>query len=278
MIQQIVVKSELPQPSHYINNARSDISVDAYHLAQLNARAAEGNIDASGNLHLRGYKYLASGTSMATSTWLPPHIDSRGRPQRTQNLEWRSYLEYCPERTLAQIVLLYSAWGTHLPEAFIWYTFHMLAKSCMSMDTNRNHLPFCCERPAEDFGKPFRSSFVIHNDIKDENIFLGDKLTGWNLPWDNYPCPKMADFGLSQVTSMSDNKNQARWTHPGTVVWQPPEKRNHKRPKGPPTGMAGEANATPGRAAEPSFYPYRNYLFQLDEGVHDPNNDCPLLC
>ena len=112
----------------------------------------------------------------------------------------------------------------------------MLAKSCMSMDTSRSHLPFCCERPAEDFGKPFRKSFIIHNDIKDENIFLGDKLTGWDLPWDNYPCPKMADFGLSQVTSMSDTKNQARWTRPGTIVWQPREKRRHRRSKELPTG------------------------------------------
>lgn len=262
-----MVKSELPQPSQYINDTRWDISIDAYHLAQLNARAPEGNIDASGNVHLRGYKYLTSWTSTATGRFFENHVDASGRVQRTQNLEWRSYLEFCPDRTLAQLVLLYTAWGYHLPEAFIWFSFHMLAKSCVSMDSHVQ-FPFCREKPSEDFGKSFNGSLIIHNDIKDENTFLGDRpTTAWGLPYVGYPCPKMADFGLSQVTSMGTNDNVAYNTQIGTYVWQPPEKRDPRRKKGLTDKQAVE------RTAGASFYPYKEYLMQYDGGVDDPNHN-----
>lgn len=56
---------------------------------------------------------------------------------------------------------------------------------------------------------------MLHHDMKEENIFVKSQpeTTAWELPYNTYPLLQLADFGLSQVTTINNPTNRA-----GTIV------------------------------------------------------------
>lgn len=114
----------------------------------------------------------------------------------------RHYLEYAPYGTLSNLLAKYKASNRYLPELFLWHLFNSLAKALVILEQ----------------GHPNRgNNFVVHFDIKPDNIFLGYEATKTRDPARtggldgevlNYPSIKLADFGLalaqreSQVLSM----------------------------------------------------------------------------
>ncbi|KIW28415.1 uncharacterized protein PV07_08082 [Cladophialophora immunda] len=132
----------------------------------------------------------------------------------------RYYLEFCEFDTLETLRLRYKAWNKYLPEAFLWHTFHFLAQAYLDFCTGPyRSLKFW------NFGEILSGQYLLHNDIKTDNIFLGmnatkDEGTIW------YPVPKIGDFGLAITTNADElTTNTAQALQRGTVVWSPPEQR-----------------------------------------------------
>ena len=187
---------------------------EAYHLAQLNERSS-GRI-----IGLRGYKYLTGHSSVLSGA---PFALRAGEyfPEPLYR-EWRSFLELCELGNLYGMILKYKAWGYYLPEAFIWWTFLQLIEACSSMDTNAYN-PFRHEE-ADSFGAFMTDSFMLHKDMKEENIFVKPQPENaeWELPYNTYPFIQLADFGLSQVTTITAPGNRADKIKPGTESYVAP--------------------------------------------------------
>ncbi|KIW87437.1 uncharacterized protein Z519_12073 [Cladophialophora bantiana CBS 173.52] len=104
----------------------------------------------------------------------------------------RYYIEYCDFGTLETLRLRYKAW-----------------KSLLS----------------SDFGQAPPGEYLLHNDIKTDNIFLAmntdeDDGTVW------YPIPKIGDFGLAMTINPDELvRGTAAAIQRGTELWQPPEQR-----------------------------------------------------
>ncbi|EXJ73195.1 NEK protein kinase [Cladophialophora psammophila CBS 110553] len=132
----------------------------------------------------------------------------------------RYYIEYCEFGTLETLRLRYKAWNKYLPEAFLWHTFYYLAKA---------YLDFCTgsyrSLLSSDFGQAPPGEYLLHNDIKTDNIFLAmntdeDDGTFW------YPIPKIGDFGLAMTINPDELvRGTAAAIQRGTELWQPPEQR-----------------------------------------------------
>jgi len=199
--QTIVAKSETPRRGLAVNAAQISIGREAYHLAQLNSRGS-GQI-----IGLRGYKYLTGNQSAADN------LPFQNRPGEAFPLplyqEWRSFLELCDCGNLYGLLLKYKAWGYHLPEAFIWWAFFQLMLACQSMDIDPDN-PFHYEA-AEAFGVSWEGSFMLHGDMKEENIFVKSQPQNRSreVPYGAYPLLQLADFGLSQVTTIDNPTNRA---------------------------------------------------------------------
>ena len=212
--QTIVAKSEPVQTNLAVNSLRIDIGKEAYHLAQLNERSS-GRI-----IGLRGYKYLTSDLRVQDGKKFQAPPGEYFPPPLYQ--EWRSFLELCELGNLYGLILKYKAWGYHLPEAFIWWTFLQLMEACNSMGIDSEN-PFRHEG-SQGFGMPRYGSFMLHHDMKEENIFV--KSQPWSaelaLPYCTYPLIQLADFGLSQVTEINDSSNRADRMKRGTETFFPP--------------------------------------------------------
>ena len=144
---------------------------------------------------------------------------------------WLHLLEYCPSVNLEGLRLTYKAMRRTLPEAFLWYIFHALTKGLVTMEEG----PF-----GEDL-KPSElrnGAYLLHRDLKPENVLMGyssieedpdkilsdpSKYMGTCL---DYPYAKIADFGLSKITTNGDSLNTAAQQHNvGSASWRPPEMR-----------------------------------------------------
>ncbi|KAK5095792.1 hypothetical protein LTS08_007927 [Lithohypha guttulata] len=210
---QLVVKSEAVDGRNAVNPIRIDIAVEAWNLAQLMERKQESNV------RLRDYKFHQGDYSVLGGRFPPSEVERFSPPFFK---EWRYYLEYCSLDTIYHLMLKYKAWGYYLPEAFIWWTFFWLTYSCQSMDVNNEH-PF-----RDDQDQEMADSFMLHNDMSWRNVFMQkseDDVVHHGPPVDQYPMPKMADFGLSQITRIDHERNRMRDLNPGTAVFMPPEKR-----------------------------------------------------
>ncbi|KIV82570.1 hypothetical protein PV11_04671 [Exophiala sideris] len=132
----------------------------------------------------------------------------------------RYYFEFCPYESLETLRLMYKAWNTYLPELFLWHVFSSLAEGCARLGSG----PFK-NLASSRFGQNMPEGYLLHNDIKTENILLGSNVTlDGERKW--YPIPKIADFGLSIITSPNEAlRNQARFLQVGSRAWYPPEQR-----------------------------------------------------
>jgi serine/threonine protein kinase len=111
----------------------------------------------------------------------------------------------------------YRAWNTYLPEEFLWHTFHGLVATALRLETG----------PFQDFvtGKTYENEgekVVVHFDLKPENVFLGEPVDTQPSHFSNYPCIKLADFGLAAMTGPDDMYNPRKYRGLGTTSYQPP--------------------------------------------------------
>lgn len=220
----MVTKSETPKPSLAVNAQRTDISKETFHLAQLNERTDEqGNLRA-GVVWLRGFRAISGNQSTQGdgNRMFQPDMDN-GHVQEPLYREWRTFMENCEYGTLNRIILTYKAWGYHIPEAFIWWTFLWLMEACKAMDQEPNS---GFHRVRSDGSAPcIVDSFMLSNDIKPDNIFVGDSREdheyALGAPFDLYPAARMGDFGLSKLACFDDGNRPDRFPE-GTPIWNSP--------------------------------------------------------
>lgn len=150
----------------------------------------------------------------------------------------RLYLEYCAHGSLSALVQDYRAFDQHLPVPFLWHVFHSLATSIHLMDGRLLDNAFLY-KSREKRGEPYWDTgehCVIHNDIKALNVLLsysGMEHGGKDDPEGNqgydatksFPAIKLADFGVSYLTSSTDKKNPRLDNGAGTLSGMPPEQR-----------------------------------------------------
>ena len=105
----------------------------------------------------------------------------------------------------------------YFPELFLWHVFHCLASAYLDFVRG----PWRSLQ-SDDFGEIPPGQYLLHNDIKPDNIFLGANTAGENDAI-FFPKIKVGDFGLSRTTNFADvNKNQARALNGGTPNWRAP--------------------------------------------------------
>ncbi|KIW69466.1 hypothetical protein PV04_05342 [Phialophora macrospora] len=157
---------------------------------------------------------------MAQTNELDSDVLVRLRQYQVDRNYCRYYTEFCEFGTLETLRLRYKAWNKYFPELFLWHVFHCLAKGYLDFVRARWR-----SLKQLDFGEQIDGQYLLHNDIKTENIFLAtnptrDEGTVW------YPKPKIGDFGLATTTNAGElYTNQAKVMQAGTPCWQPPEKR-----------------------------------------------------
>ncbi|EXJ72814.1 serine/threonine protein kinase [Cladophialophora psammophila CBS 110553] len=132
--------------------------------------------------------------------------------------KWRLYLEYYRYGTLHDLIKTYKARkerddrDERIPEAFVWQAFNDFAQACYHMKVLR----------LDSIGarSPRGDHFVLHLDLKGENVLLGD--APGSSKYMPYPTLKVADWGMAEYTSLDDDRNSKKWKNYGTIVWMPP--------------------------------------------------------
>lgn len=191
-------------------------------MAQLNDRKDEYGFLLHGVVQLRGYRVIQGNMSTQGGGSIPfvPDPASR-RVELPLYREWRTFMENCSYGNLARLALTYKAWGYHIPEAFIWWTFFWLIRACKAMEHDeRQNFYQMIEGPGM---QEFHGSFMLSNDLKHENIFVGGArpTEAPGAPFDAYPAARMGDFGLSRLAAF-DEKNRSGVFPAGTHIWNSP--------------------------------------------------------
>ncbi|KAF7512951.1 hypothetical protein GJ744_012054 [Endocarpon pusillum] len=160
----------------------------------------------------------------------PNIIKLRGFKDNPAERLWRFYLEFAEWGDLRRLETYYRAWNTYLPEEFLWQVFHDLATAAVALAAGEFH------KIGEASG-PVTNSYVVHFDLKPENIVLGDPADPNPVHFSNYPVAKMADFGLARLTNHLDPYNPVYYRGLGTPGYLPPEQEGqtahwHVRPDG----------------------------------------------
>ncbi|KAI1623683.1 kinase-like domain-containing protein [Exophiala viscosa] len=139
-------------------------------------------------------------------------------------MKWRYYLEYYKYGSLHSLVESYKDWNRRhpgrperIPEAFIWQALHGLALAAYHMWTVR----------FDDIVIPGRDPYVLHLDLKHENVLLGDPRPDRTKM--QYPTLKVGDWGMAEYTSRDDPNNSRKYRNYGTIIWMPPEQRDRGR-------------------------------------------------
>ncbi|QIW97043.1 hypothetical protein AMS68_002561 [Peltaster fructicola] len=139
---------------------------------------------------------------------------------RSSNLNKRTrtytlYMELAQYGTLYSVMEAYKASRQIIPEAFIWYIFLVLAECAVAMQ--HGHIP------QSDDPEPTVDGWqeIVHFDIKPLNIFL----TAPNPErFEEYPAPKLGDFGHAFRTYNSDPHNPELYAdNGGTAPYRAPE-------------------------------------------------------
>ncbi|KXT05641.1 hypothetical protein AC578_5584 [Pseudocercospora eumusae] len=125
------------------------------------------------------------------------------------------YSPFCANGDLKGMVDKSVAFGTPLPEPFLWAAFLQLVEACIIMrdgSQGQGLLPDWCS--------------VIHRDIKPANIFLDQP----SARFPAYPTFKVADFGLAIETYEGDIFNPSNYnTGSGSAPYRAPEQLNKRR-------------------------------------------------
>lgn len=196
-------------------------------MAQLNNRKDENGFPLHGVVQLRGFRAIRGDMSTQGdgNTAFVPDPASRN-VQSPLYREWRTFMENCSYGNLARLALTYKAWGYHIPEAFIWWTFRWLIEACKAMDFDQSQNFYQMVNGPRM--QEFHGSFMLSNDIKTENIFVGGPrpTDAPGAPFDRYPAARMGDFGLSRLAAYDEN-NRPGIFPTGTHIWMPPVSDAH---------------------------------------------------
>lgn len=123
------------------------------------------------------------------------------------------YMEHCDLGSLEDTIRRYRHRhdGSHMPESFIWHTFHCLLKALAYMHHGITDI--------KTFSPVSNWKTVLHRDIKPANVFIKTADRGGI-----YPSIVLGDFGIATKQGYPD------WgmIQPcGTFAWQPPEIPEH---------------------------------------------------
>lgn len=135
------------------------------------------------------------------------------RPERL----WRYYFEFAPHGDLRLLKTNYRAWNTYLPEEFLWHLFHGLATAALALADGE----YFSYRDGKQDGR-MKDCFVVHFDLKPENVALGDPIDEMPAHFSNYPVAKMMDFGLARLTGPADLYNPIGYWSLATAGYKPP--------------------------------------------------------
>ncbi len=128
---------------------------------------------------------------------------------------WRFYFEFAEWGDLRLLETNYRAWNTYLPEEFLWHIFHGLANAGLALAMGEFH------EVGEEDGTP-TDSYVLHFDLKPENVVLGNPIDKMPTHFSNYPVAKVTDFGLARLTNQADRRNPVGYRGFGTPGYLPP--------------------------------------------------------
>ncbi|KAF2648257.1 kinase-like protein [Lophiostoma macrostomum CBS 122681] len=120
----------------------------------------------------------------------------------------RIFMDYCPSKTLREVLGAYIGTGRQIPEPFIWLVFLNIAESLYLFHKGRLYDQTPTEQ-SDDW------TAILHRDLKPGNIFLN---VGQH-PYPFYPFPQLADFDMC-VRVGEEDWNLRRL---GTPNWQAPE-------------------------------------------------------
>lgn len=186
---------------------------------------------ATRNPENQSYKLMSEGhdRELYKEAWLMEQLNDRQCPNIIQlkgfkaqipGEKVRFYFEFAPHGDLANLILRYRAWNRHMPEEFLWHCLRGLAEAQQVIVLNQ------WKDPATDEKDPVKDRFLIHFDLKPNNILLGDPNSPYEIPYPTfesiYPCPKMADFGEAELTSIQDASNPKALYDHGTYTYQAP--------------------------------------------------------
>lgn len=145
-------------------------------------------------------------------------IKLRGFRNHAREELWRFYLEFAPWGDLRLLKNNYCAWNTHFPEEFLFHVFHGLAHAALGLKAG----PFFDYNAYRVTRHKDGQAFVVHFDLKPENIFLADPIARTEYECYNYPTIKMGDFGLAAITGWFDESNPRMYSNHGTPGYIPP--------------------------------------------------------
>ncbi|KPI36874.1 uncharacterized protein AB675_11748 [Cyphellophora attinorum] len=142
----------------------------------------------------------------------------------------RFYLTFAPHGTIDDLFWKYRLMQRSVPESFLWYLVHSLARACRTMNGPLDGPSLIHEGLQEPRNG---GEYMIHTDIKSMNVALDyarleddeelDKIyqgTGSLRDFTLlYPSVKVMDFGLVHYTSPRTPENPRYCTE----VWKPPE-------------------------------------------------------
>jgi serine/threonine protein kinase len=186
------------------------------------------------NTQLRGYKFYPTATGNVS--------DESGR----------LYIRFAPNGTLSDVFYRYRAFRTYLPVLFIWSVLLDLAKASLLMSNcPANWRPILPNDSrdralwAQDPG-----AFIVHQDIKPENCFIGINSTKLGRTSPYHPA-EMGDFGLSGVCK--DTRPPRDFFDWGTHTWFAPEQNHYGEQwqrkifnfRTPPSGIRDTTNVWP---------------------------------
>jgi serine/threonine protein kinase len=147
---------------------------------------------------------------------------------------WRFYTEYCPNGDIFGLIEVYQKYNAdrarkhphepveRIPLLYVWGVLYSLAHALHKLklsERDENEIDEVLEHDLLD--GPSDPMFVLHLDIKDANILLGNPYKHHLMR--GYPTAKLADFGLASLTSMNHERNSRKWREWGTKICDPPE-------------------------------------------------------
>nr|POE80018.1 g2-specific protein kinase fin1 [Quercus suber] len=132
------------------------------------------------------------------------------------------YTNYCPYKTLADLIHQYNAQDErkHIPEPVLWHFFRCMAEAGFAMQFG--HTNWRDPTPVAGWKQ------IIHRDLKPRNIFLDANTPG---NFDDYPTPRIGDFGNAFRTPPDDVMNPLIYRSGGTPGFIPPEQTAYIDPR-----------------------------------------------